>query len=150
VGPRSAFALVSESGDRLRDRPEPSEWSVIECIGHLVDGEIVVSGRARWILAEDEPDIVGYDQDLWVDGLDHRDDDPEELISLFSALRASNLRLWARTPAAARDRFGVHRERGPESYGLMWRLTAGHDRFHVAQAERALAAVRGLAVRASG
>ena len=136
-------ALVQEAGDRLRDRPEPGEWSVIECIGHLVDGEIVVSGRIRWILAEDEPDIVGYDQDLWVNALDHRDDDPDELIRLFGALRSSNLRLWARMPPASHERFGVHRERGPESYGLITRLTAGHDRFHIAQAERAIATLRG-------
>ena len=140
--PDKLRALVRDAGERLRDRPEPTEWSVIECIGHLVDGEIVVSGRIRWILAEDQPDIVGYDQDLWVDGLDHRDDDPDELIAVFSALRAANLGLWARTPVVARERFGVHRERGPESYGLIWQLTAGHDRFHLAQAERALAAVR--------
>ena len=50
-------------------RPEPREWSVIECLGHLVDSELVASARMRWILAEDEPDIVGYDQDRWVDGL---------------------------------------------------------------------------------
>jgi hypothetical protein len=96
----------------------------------------------RWILAEDEPDIVGYDQDRWVDGLRHRDDDPHDLIALFEALRGANLRLWAATPAADRQRFGRHRERGPESYGLMVQLAAGHDRFHIAQAERALAAVR--------
>ena len=47
--------LVREAGDRLRDRPAPAEWSVIECLGHLVDGELVVSTRARWVLAEDEP-----------------------------------------------------------------------------------------------
>ena len=136
-------ALVREAGDQLRDRPAPGEWSVIECLGHLVDGELVVSTRARWVLAEDQPDIVGYDQDRWVDGLHHRDDDPEDLLGLFASLRAANLRLWAATPPAARERFGVHRERGPESYDLMWHLTAGHDRFHVAQAERPLAAVRG-------
>jgi len=134
--------LVHEAGAHLRDRPAPDEWSVIECLGHLVDGELVVSTRARWILAEDEPDIVGYDQDRWVDGLHHRDDDPDDLLALFSELRAANLRLWAATPPDARQRFGVHRERGPESYDLMWHLSAGHDRFHVAQAERALAAVR--------
>jgi DinB superfamily len=134
--------LVRASGGRLRDRPAPDEWSVIECLGHLLDGELVVSTRARWILAEDEPDIVGYDQDRWVDGLHHRDDDPDDLLALFAGLRAANLRLWAATPPDARRRFGVHRERGPESYDLMWNLTAGHDRFHVAQAERALAAVR--------
>ena len=55
----------------------------------------VVSARVRWILAEDEPDIVGYDQDRWVDALRHRDDDPDELIALFDALRGANLRLLA-------------------------------------------------------
>lgn len=134
--------LVRMAGVRLRDRPEPTEWSVIECLGHLVDSEFVASARMRWILAEDEPEIVGYDQDRWVNGLRHRDDDPEQLIALFETLRGSNLRLWAQTPLADRERFGRHRERGPESYGLIVRLGAGHDRFHLAQAERALAAVR--------
>jgi hypothetical protein len=136
-------ALVRAAGDRLRDRPEPHEWSVIECIGHLADSELVTSARIRWILAEDEPDIVGYDQALWVDGLHHRDDDPEHLIGLFETLRAENLRLWAARPSSDHERFGRHRERGPESYGLLVRLAAGHDRIHVDQGERALAAVRG-------
>jgi hypothetical protein len=134
--------IVRAAGDRLRVRPEPTEWSVLECVGHLVDSELVTSARIRWILAEDEPDIVGYDQDRWVDGLRHGDDDPEDLIALFEALRDANLRLWAATPPAGRERFGRHRERGPESYGLMVQLAAGHDRFHIAQAKRALAAVR--------
>jgi hypothetical protein len=136
-------AIVRAAGDRLRVRPEAREWSVLECVGHLVDSEVIVSARMRWILAEDEPEIIGYDQDRWVDGLRHGDDDPDELIALFEALRGANLRLYAKTPAAARERFGRHNERGPESYGLIVRMTAGHDRFHLAQAERALAAVGG-------
>jgi hypothetical protein len=136
-------AIVEAAGDRLRDRPAQTEWSVVECVGHLVDSEIVTTGRVRWIAAEDEPAIIGYDQDRWVDGLRHRDDDPEELIALFDALRAANLRLWATLPTVARERVGIHNERGRESYELTWRLVAGHDRFHLAQAERALAALRG-------
>jgi hypothetical protein len=140
-------ALVRVAGDRLRYRPAPTEWSVVECVGHLVDSEFVLSARMRWIIAEDEPAIVGYDQDRWVDGLGHRDDDPAELITLFVALRTANLRLWRTLSPAAMQRVGVHNERGPESLDLMWRLTAGHDRFHVAQAERALAALRTDPVR---
>jgi len=135
--------LVAAAGALLRDRPEPTEWSVIECVGHLVDSEIVSSARIRWILSEDEPELVGYDQALWVDALRHRDDDPDQLIELFETLRGANLRLLAATPIADHERFGRHRERGPESYGLIIRLAAGHDRFHIAQAERTLAAVRG-------
>jgi len=135
--------LVADAGDALRVAPAPGEWSALECIAHLVDGALVVAARSRWIVAEDEPDIVGYDQDRWVDALRHRDADPEDLIALFDAIRSSNLRLWAATAVAARSRFGRHRERGPESYEMTVRLAAGHDRFHLAQAERALAAVRG-------
>lgn len=134
--------LIDDAGDRLRDRPEPSEWSVLECIGHMLDAEMVVAVRQRWILAEDEPELVGYDQALWVDALHHDEDDPARLVDTFEAVRAADLDLWARTSVEARQRFGRHRERGEESYDLTFRLAAGHDRIHLAQARRALDAVR--------
>jgi hypothetical protein len=136
-------ALVASAGTRLRDRPNASEWSVIECLGHLLDSELVTAARIRWIVAEDEPDIVGYDQDRWVERLGHRDDEADDLIGLFATLRAANLRLWVRTTDLDHERVGIHRERGPESFDLIRRLSAGHDRFHLAQAERALAALGG-------
>jgi len=140
--PALVATLIHDAGDLLRVRPEPGEWSVLECLGHLTDGELVVAARARWILAEDRPAIVGYDQALWVDRLAHNDDDPTALMELFGALRRSNLDLWSRRPVADRERFGVHSERGPESYELTFRLAAGHDRVHLAQARAALDAAR--------
>jgi hypothetical protein len=140
--PARIRALVADAGPDLRTRPEPGEWSVVECIGHVVDGELVSSGRYRWILAHDEPELIGYDQDLWVDRLRHGGDDVEELLDLFEALRRANLALWRRTAVGERSRVGMHRERGPESYELTFRLIAGHDRVHLDQADRALAAVR--------
>jgi hypothetical protein len=140
--PARIRALVAEAGPDLRIRPRPGEWSVIECLAHLTDGELVVAGRYRWILAHEAPELQGYDQDLWVDRLHGEHDDPDALLAVFEPLRAANLALWDRTPDADRDRVGIHRERGPESYRLTFMLAAGHDRFHLAQAERALAAVR--------
>ena len=87
---------MAEAGSLLRVRPEPGEWSVLECVGHIVDSELVAGARERWIVSEDEPVIVGYDQALWVDRLGHNADDPELLIATFEALRAANLDLWAR------------------------------------------------------
>ena len=138
--PGALRAIVAEAGSLLRTRPEPGEWSVLECVGHIVDGELVVSGRYRWILAHDEPTIVGYDQALWVDRLRHNEDRVEELLGVFDVLRAANLALWARLSATDRARVGMHAERGPESLDLTFRLAAGHDRVHLAQARRALAA----------
>jgi DinB superfamily len=133
--------LIREAGARVADRPEPDEWSVLECLGHATDAEVVCSGRYRWIVAHDEPPLVGYDQDLWVDRLDHAHADPEELIATFDALRRANLALWARSTEQERARFGVHSERGAESYELTFTMIAGHDRFHLDQSRRALAAV---------
>jgi hypothetical protein len=141
--PAAIRALIAEAGGLVRERPEPAEWSVQECLGHLVDGELIAGARYRWIVAEDEPDIVGYDQDRWVDRLRHGDDDPAALLAVFDALRRANLELWAHVPVADRARIGRHRERGPESYDLTFRLAAGHDRFHLAQARRTLEAIRG-------
>jgi hypothetical protein len=61
---------------------------------------------------------------------------------VFEALRTANLALWRRSSPEQRARVGLHRERGPESYELMFRLLGGHDRVHLDQADRALAAVR--------
>jgi hypothetical protein len=134
--------LIAAAGPDLRTKPAPREWSVLECIGHVTDAETVMSARYRWVLAHDEPELVGYDQDLWVDGLRHNADDPAELLAVFEALRTANLALWRRSSPEQRARVGLHRERGPESYELMFRLLGGHDRVHLDQADRALAAVR--------
>jgi DinB superfamily len=134
--------LVAEAGDHLRAAPSPGEWSVLECIGHILDAEMVGTVRYRWILSEDRPDIVGYDQALWAEHQRHAEADPELMLSTLEALRAANLDLWRRSTADQRARIGLHRERGEESYELTFRLIAGHDRLHTAQARRALAQVR--------
>jgi DinB superfamily len=140
--PAAVRTLLGEAGPDLRTRPEPHEWSVLECVGHIVDAELVCAARYRWILAHDVPDIVGYDQDRWVDRLDHRSDDPDELLAFFEALRRANLEFWARTTPDDRARHGIHRERGEESLDLTFRMIGGHDRVHLAQADRALKMVR--------
>ncbi len=134
--------LAAAAGPQLGLRPEPQEWSAFECMAHITDAEIVMSGRYRWVLAHDEPPLIGYDQDLWVDRLHGDDDGLDSMLDLFDALRLANVTLWQRTRGEQRLRVGVHAERGPESYDLAFRMIAGHDRFHLAQARRALETLR--------
>ena len=140
--PANIRTLLDEAGPHVRTRPEPREWSVLLCLAHIADAELVMSGRYRWVLAHDEPELIGYDQDLWVDRLHGDDDDPAGMIAEFDLLRAANIDLWRRSSPPARARVGIHRERGRESYDLMFRMLGGHDRVHLAQARRALAAAR--------
>lgn len=140
--PARLRSLITSAGADLRTRPDAAEWSVLEGVAHIVHAEMVMTARYRWTLAHDEPPLIGYDQDRWIDRLGANEDDPEKLLDLFEALRTANIDLWKRTPATDRPRAGIHAERGPETYGDAFRLIAGHDRFHLDQAERALAAVR--------
>ncbi len=134
--------LIAVAGADVRRRPEPGEWSVVECLGHITNSELVTSARYRWVLAEEEPPLQGYDQEAWTERLDHSTDDPAILLDLFAALRRANAALWERASKAERTRVGIHAERGPESFELMFRMQAGHSRIHRLQAERALARVR--------
>jgi hypothetical protein len=134
--------LAEEAGPLLRTIPEPGEWSVAGCIAHLVDDEIAVSARYRWILAHHQPVLMGFDQDLWVERLHPPEETMEEMLALFEPLRAANLALWRRSSSEQRARVGMHSERGAESYELLFRMTAGHDRIHLDQAQRTLMTVR--------
>jgi hypothetical protein len=136
-------SVLADAGPDLRRRPAPAEWSVLELLGHLVDAEMVASGRYRWTISQDRPPLLGYDQDQWVARLHHNDDQPAELLAVFSGLRAANLRLWRKVSADDRQRVAMHSERGPESYDLMFRMLAGHDRFHLDQMRGTLGQLRG-------
>jgi hypothetical protein len=138
--PAALREVAGEAGVHLRTRPAPGEWSALEVMGHILDAEIVVSSRYRFIVAHDEPPLIGYDQDRWVQGLHHNDDDVTALLDHFEAMRLANLAMWRRSNPAERGRVGLHDERGPESYDLTFRLAAGHDRVHLVQVRDALRA----------
>jgi DinB superfamily len=139
--PDQMEAIVADAGDRLRERPAEGEWSVLEVLGHIVDGEVASGARMRWVLAEDEPPLPGYDQERWVERLRHNEDDPAELLQLLRVLRRSNLLLWERASPEERGRVGIHAERGPESFDLLFQLAAGHGLLHLEQMEQTAAAV---------
>ena len=141
--PGAMQRLIDEAGPGLTARPDAKEWSALECLAHVTDAELVMSGRYRFVLAQDVPPLIGYDQDLWVQRLHGANDDPSRLLELFQALRSQNVALYRASSPADRERIGMHAERGPESFYLAFRMIAGHDRFHIAQAGRALSSASG-------
>jgi len=140
--PELWLRLIDQAGAHLRTRPEGDQWSVLECLGHLTDSELVTSARYRWVLAEHEPPLPGFDQECLGRPTQPFCGRPRALLDFFESLRRANVALWRRTPASDHARIGIHAERGPESYELLFRVQAGHGRVHRAQAERALSHIR--------
>ena len=131
--------VLEESPAAEVARPEaPGKWSVGQVLAHLADSELVWGYRLRRVLAEDRPVLHGYDQDLWADRLDYPAADPHDSLERFTVLRKSHLDLLSRFLSSARDRAGVHPERGEETVGHLIDLYAGHDLAHLRQVARIL------------
>jgi DinB family protein len=126
----------------LRTRPFEGKWTPNEVIGHLADSEWVYGYRLRQILCEDNPTILGMNQDLWVAGQRHNEREPSELVEMFRTMRQFDLVLWKQMSPADLKRTGQHNERGPESLGVMLRMLGGHDLSHLDQITRYIQAVR--------
>lgn len=126
----------------LRARPFEGKWTPNEVIGHLVDSEWVYGYRLRLILCQDNPTILGMDQDAWVAGQRHNEREPSALVDMFRTMRQCNLAVWTSVSPAELQRTGQHNERGPESLDVLLRMLAGHDLSHLAQIARYVQAVR--------
>jgi len=129
-------AVAGLSPQTLREPERPGKWSIGQILQHLADSEVVWAWRMRLILAQDRPQLTGYDQDLWAERLHYDQADPSDALELFAVLRRANLRLVDGASPADLKRIGVHVERGEESLEHLRRLYAGHDLLHLRQIER--------------
>jgi hypothetical protein len=137
-----AGILREHTATVLRTRALEGKWTPNEIIGHLTDGEWTYGCRLRLILCEDNPPIVGTNQDLWVTRQGHNEREPSALVGAFRTLRRFNLDLWKRVSPADLKRIGQHNERGPEPLGVMLPMWAGHDLSHLDQINRYIQAIR--------
>lgn len=126
--------------EQLRASPTPGEWSAWQVFSHLADAELVIGLRVRLIVTQDQPTLLGYDQDAWTARFSELDPDPQATWDRWLALRENNLRVYESLSNEEWERVGVHTERGEESARLVVRLAAGHDRAHIDQIRRNLAA----------
>jgi hypothetical protein len=123
---------------KLRKRPAPDKWSVVEILAHLADVEIVLGWRMRSILGAPGTPIQAFDQNAWVVSGHYDKRDPRESIELHRAVRDANLALLESLSPEQWKHYGQHAERGQESIEHIVRLMAGHDVNHLQQIERIL------------
>jgi hypothetical protein len=68
-GPHVVEAALAGASDAALDaRPADGGWTAREVAHHLPDSEMTGAIRLRRLIAEDQPVIQGYDQDLFAGG----------------------------------------------------------------------------------
>lgn len=147
LGDRDPISVLEETPERLRavrDRLDagalarsyrPGAWTAHELFVHLADSELLMGTRMRHVLASEDHQVQGMDQDAWARPYGRLD--PDLALETFRSLRAWNLALlrqltredW-RTPYRHPELAGRHMFRD-----LVRRLAA-HDINHLRQLER--------------
>ncbi len=114
--------------------PGSEEWCVKEALGHIMEAERRgFNGRIRTILAEDQPDLEGWNQ---VDVQRERNDcahDVRELLDEFDRLRADSVELVSGLAMPDLVRGGNHPQVGYVTVNDLLHEWISHDRNHVRQ-----------------
>ena len=140
---RSALALVPDGA--MKWRPAPGRWSAHEIVCHCADSETNAVARIRYLVAEKDPVILGYDPDNWAAAFDYHSHPLEPALATVEAVRANTVPLLRRLPDEAWDKEGSHSESGRYT-GTGWLMIyAAHLEQHADQVNRTLEAWRASA-----
>ena len=123
---------------KIKKRPAPGKWSVVEIVAHLADVEIAVGWRVRLILGSPGTAMAAYDQDAWAEAGHYAKRSVQASLAQQRVVREANLALFKLLTPPQWKHYGIHAERGQESVEHMTRMMAGHDLNHLRQIESIL------------
>jgi len=135
---RAALARVPEAARTFR--PAPGEWSAHEVVCHCADSEVNAYARIRFVVAEKEPVIQGYDQEVWARTLHYHELPLDAALATVDAVRATTAALLRTLSDADWAKQGTHTESGPYGAEAWLRIYADHLENHARQIESNLAA----------
>lgn len=125
-------ALHGATEEQLDARPGEGKWTVREIVHHLADSEMTAAIRLRLLLAEDRPEIRGYDQDAFATRL-HYDRPHESSLMAFRYARECTAQLMDRMTEEEWAREGTHTEVGAFSVEKWLQIYASHAHNHARQ-----------------
>ena len=131
-GPKALRRAVSGmSREQLTARPVAGKWSTLEVVCHLADFEPILADRMKRVIAEDQPTLVGADENRFAAALNYHGRDVEEELTIIDRTRSQLARILRTLPDAALARVGVHNERGPRTLEQLLQTATNHITHHV-------------------
>ncbi len=126
---REAVAGLSRA--QLTARPIEGKWSVLEVVAHLADFDPIMADRLKRILAEDNPTLVGADENRFHAALAYHERDLEEELRIIESTRSQMARILRTCGESVLQRVGQHTERGPLTLETMLGYGVNHIPHHV-------------------
>lgn len=135
-------AIEGLAEEELRFKPAPDKWSIHQILIHVTDSEILSTHRLKKVLAEEEPILISFDQNAWVNNLGYDLLDREQHLLLFQLLRSSIQTILDHLTTKQAERVGVYNDAGRFTFKQLLEFRVQHVRDHLSQIERVREAYR--------
>ena len=133
-----AAALDGLTDAELDTVPADGGWTPRTVAHHVADSETNSYIRLRRLIAEEDPLIVGYDEERWAARLAY-DRPVASAVAVVHAVRAASLELLLQlAPDTWAQATGTHSESGPYTLDTWLETYARHPFEHAEQVRRAL------------
>lgn len=119
------------------DRPDADGWTARQVVHHLADSEMTSAMRLRKLIAETNPVIWGYDEELYAKSLWYNERPLEPSLLAFRAARESTAAILEHLSEADWARQGWHSDSGAYSVERWLEIYAAHGHEHADQLRRA-------------
>lgn len=117
--------------DQLCAAPIPGKWSILQCIVHLLDADLVWTHRMKCAIAEESPAVNAYDESRFSQNLRYDLWDPGEALTIFELNRRNFARVLRALHADGWQRSVRHEERGDMTVAQMFRHILPHVDHHL-------------------
>ena len=66
-----ATATTGVAGSQLDFVPALGKWSIRQIVCHLADAELIGATRFRWVISEENPTLLAYNEKAWAANLNY-------------------------------------------------------------------------------
>jgi hypothetical protein len=111
--------------------PEVGKWTIQQVVIHCMDSELVSADRLKRMIAEDNPKLIGYDENKFVANLFYAEQDAEQAVKIVDLNRKLFAGALRKLPNSAWDRKGTHNERGVITVASYLKDVVNHLEHHI-------------------
>jgi hypothetical protein len=106
-------------------------WSIQQIVLHLMDDELIWTARMKSIIAQENPQILGFDEAQFAAKLHYEDQDAEAAVQILDLNRRQLLAILRKLPDSAFTRTGQHEELGVITLEQSFVWTGEHLDHHI-------------------
>ncbi|GJQ59393.1 MAG: DinB family protein [Candidatus Scalindua sp. AMX11] len=117
-------------------KPSPERWSIHEILIHIADSEANAFIKCRKLIAQPGKAVNDYNQDIWSDALNYRQQKIEDALELFKWLRYNTFTLIKEIPDKAWSNASGYGDGGTVTLDDWLEIYANHIPDHIKQMKK--------------